>query len=334
MTSGLAPAFRENWMERLCTQLPDFPNRPLTHIAFPGSHDSGTATLSGDSALSGSCPAVARFFAKLPWIGPHCVKPFVAEWSRTQSSIIAEQVQQGIRYLDLRICHCLTCEQPSKDFDLCHAMRGEKLLPALNAVAQFIEKHPREIFFLDFNHFYEVGTNSDQLLIEVIQDTIGKYLFPYDKSKPLSDVTPSQMWELKRPILLCYHNDSVTSTHDQFWPGDTIVSPWINTPNPVTLIDALNTNLKCHLLDDSLFVSQCILSPQVATFVKDLFCCHCCPCMHITEKLTGMAREARDAYLPWMNSSEIAQQGKIKYTITHTTLSVLVELKNVMTTDI
>ena len=99
MTSGLTPEFRESWMERLSSQLPDFPNRPLTHIAFPGSHDSGTATVNGDSPLSDSCPATVRFFAEVPFIGRHCVKPFVAKWSRTQSSIIAEQVQQGIRYV-------------------------------------------------------------------------------------------------------------------------------------------------------------------------------------------------------------------------------------------
>ena len=215
------------------------------------------------------------------------------------------------RYIDLRICHCLTCEQPSKEFYLCHAMRGEKLIPALNSIAQFIEQHPKEIFFLDFNHFYEVEANSDQLLIEVIHSTVGKYLYPYNK-KSLSDVTPSQMWELKKPIILCYHNDSVTATHDEFWPGDTIVSPWINTPNPVTLIDALNTNLKSHLLDNSFYVSQCVLSPQVTTFMKCLCCCHCCPCIHVTENLMGLATEARDAYLPWMHTSETAQQGKIQ----------------------
>lgn len=188
-------------------------------------------------------------------------------------------------------------------------MRGEKLVPALQGIAQFIEQHPKEVLFLDFNHFYEVQGNSDRLLIEVIQDTVGPYLYPYDKSKPLSDVTLAHMWELKKPVILCYHNDSVTDVHHEFWPGDSIPSPWIDTTSPDTLVKSLDANLKAGRPGNTFYVSQCVLTPHTATFLKDVFCC--CPCCHVMHNLSDLAEEARDAYLPWMNSSATAKQGEV-----------------------
>ncbi|MBY8840682.1 hypothetical protein [Streptomyces sp. SP2-10] len=70
--------------------------RPLNRIAMPGSHDSGSWSIPADPGLctSGWSYDAAKLDPRL-----------AASISRAQSGSLTEQLDQGARYLDLRLCY-------------------------------------------------------------------------------------------------------------------------------------------------------------------------------------------------------------------------------------
>ncbi|CAF5150413.1 unnamed protein product, partial [Rotaria magnacalcarata] len=81
------------WMANLPTSLH---NESVSKLAIPGSHNSFAYNLtrSGGPDLS---QGLKRF---LPLVGL-----FIKRWSVTQKETFTEQLQTGIRYFDLRVCH-------------------------------------------------------------------------------------------------------------------------------------------------------------------------------------------------------------------------------------
>ena len=193
---------------------------------------------------------------------------------------------------------------------MCHALIANPLAPALEAVAQFVEKHPYEVIFLDFKKFYDWEQNSDNSLIDLIKETVGPYLYPYDASKPVSDVTPTSIREMKKTVILIYHKQSVTDVYKDFWPENSIVSPWIDTTCPHTLVTSLCDNLKAGRPKNSFYVSQCVLTPVASTVLKSVCCC-CSPHCHGPRDLREMAQEAREPILEWLSKNDTARQGEL-----------------------
>ena len=226
------------------------------------------------------------------------------------------------RYFDFRVARGDASNGlPDKNLCLCHTLRGDPLAPALEAVAQFVEKHPNEIIFLDFKEFHDWEQDSDNSLIDLIKETVGPFLYPYDASKPIS-VTPTSMREAKKTIILRYLKQSVTDVYKDFWPENSIVSPWIDTASPHTLVTSLCDNLKAGHTKNSFYVSQCILTPVASTVLKSVCCC-CSPCCHGPRNLQELAQEAREPILEWLIKNDTARQGELKMCLSNLSFYLL-----------
>ncbi|KAL6079631.1 PI-PLC X domain-containing protein 1 [Balamuthia mandrillaris] len=78
------------WMEDMA---PWIGHKTLKEVALPGTHDSATYCLTSRSSFA---PDASSFVQRMP-------KRFVRDWAVTQSLSLYQQLQAGIRYLDLRI---------------------------------------------------------------------------------------------------------------------------------------------------------------------------------------------------------------------------------------
>ncbi|CAK6431692.1 unnamed protein product, partial [Pipistrellus nathusii] len=88
-----------DWMSALSPQLWDV---PLNHLSIPGSHDTMTYGLNRTSPVSRSASRLLQALAK---VLPCLLQPVVLRWSVTQELDVTEQLDAGVRYLDLRIAH-------------------------------------------------------------------------------------------------------------------------------------------------------------------------------------------------------------------------------------
>ncbi|XP_073885627.1 PI-PLC X domain-containing protein 1-like isoform X3 [Macaca fascicularis] len=118
----------EDWMSALCPQLWDV---PLHHLSIPGSHDTMTYCLNKKSPISHK---ESRLLQLLNKAFPCITRPVVLKWSVTQALDVTEQLDAGVRYLDLRIAHML--EGSEKNLHFVHMVYTTALVEELPTLRQ------------------------------------------------------------------------------------------------------------------------------------------------------------------------------------------------------
>ncbi len=122
--------------------------KQLNEIAIPGAHDAGTFAIEStkDSDLKDdSAPdskKVKRIFSLLG--------PVFDDWAKTQERTTLQMLNDGIRYLDIRVC-----VDKKGVLMTCHGVYGASLETILGDVKTFADKNPREVVLLGFNHFWD-----------------------------------------------------------------------------------------------------------------------------------------------------------------------------------
>lgn len=155
------------------------PRLQVGQLVLPGTHDSGTAGIDGDSRLTPDAgPEIVRAAGVAPAL--------VAGWSRTQSVDVAGQLRRGSRYLDLRLCG-------GSDVDsiyTCHAMAGEKFSDVVRQVREFVSAHQSELVIMDMNHWYPTAGTEQNLMrnsvYQYLQAQLGPLLAGRDRYGPTS----------------------------------------------------------------------------------------------------------------------------------------------------
>ncbi|MYM81311.1 hypothetical protein GTP44_04975 [Duganella sp. FT50W] len=162
------------WMTQLfysdvpTAPLPAFPQRPLSQITLPGTHDSG------------------------------CYRNQLVSnvLSATQTQDIFHQLAGGIRYFDLRPA------RHNNDFWTYHGLAywGGKLTGAdgiLNQVREYLDSlasSDRELIILNFSHFYKFTLDDHIDLVDAINASLSRYLVPYTQSDIHAFAAP--YWQL------------------------------------------------------------------------------------------------------------------------------------------
>jgi 1-phosphatidylinositol phosphodiesterase len=161
--SALRPSvlhWANNWMELFA---PCIQNLHLNELTLPGTHDAST----------------------------YCAGSLTQSWVQTQYPNINQQLNQGIRALDLRLM--LGSGSGDNQFVMCH---GSFALPltlvdVLHQVTQFLASTSKEIVILDLHDFEGNWTSQNyQDLSNLIINTIGKdkLVPPSGISQPLKDI--------------------------------------------------------------------------------------------------------------------------------------------------
>lgn len=184
--------YRARWMQELEPWIAD---RPLNRIALPGTHDSATSTITRDSEISRDAPPMvwtARMVAE--------TRTRTYDWAVAQNLTVAQQLESGIRYLDLRV---MDRDDIATNLFIVHSMYGAKVETVLDQVARFLRDNPREIVVL------RLGTNAGgsltetgklHLINDLLRSRVGDLMAPRSMG---AAVTPAQLWVAgKRLIVL------------------------------------------------------------------------------------------------------------------------------------
>ena len=175
------------WMEYYSDVLGDL---TLTEMCVPGTHDSGT------------------------------YKPeFILgrEWIRTQSLSLRDQLNMGIRSLDLRIG-----QTSPGNYIITHDTwkTSYTLSQALKEVTDFIQATKKEIVVLDFHRFNNLGSGNfdfDQLKAQV-KSCLQGFFIPAPEGV---GNTLSQLWQrptsAQERVAITWNNGSIDPSY--MWPG-------------------------------------------------------------------------------------------------------------------
>ncbi|XP_076357587.1 PI-PLC X domain-containing protein 2-like [Tachypleus tridentatus] len=141
----------KQWMQDLPEKIH---NLPLNCIAIPGSHESGTYSVSAmdDYAPDGLFLSKSRAVQLLG----STAKKVICGWMKTQDLTCKEQLEIGIRYFDFKVA----TKPGSSDLYIVHGLYGDSMTSVLDSIKEFLDLHPKEVVLLHFQQLFAM-TNDD-----------------------------------------------------------------------------------------------------------------------------------------------------------------------------
>jgi len=133
-----------NWMEKLATYYPSWGEKTLNKIIVPGTHNSGTGYMKNNNYYFHNY----KYLSRLVRLG---LKIF----SENQNYTITEQLNTGIRYLDIR---------PKIDNDIIYLSHHNIIIEykfddCINEIINFLTINKQEIIIMFINHINDTKIN-------------------------------------------------------------------------------------------------------------------------------------------------------------------------------
>jgi hypothetical protein len=185
---SLQPTEYTNWMNDDVIQ-----NRTLFEITLPKTHDSGAWQLSrcfvkdSKGGLPDEVPdavlTAAPFIPTFP-----IVVETIRRMSLAQSRSVAEQLNEGIRVLDLRAVYCSDFER----FHTAHGLIGTPISYILEEIKQFLDRTAREIVVVELGTGSSTNNSNWPKLRDSIKGMFGDRLVPKEidlQTTKLGDLT-------------------------------------------------------------------------------------------------------------------------------------------------
>jgi len=162
-----ASANTSDWMGMHQAQLGHL---SLRELLLPGSHDSGAYELTTAlaPAISGSDDMNALIELAEQLGLP--VNAIITPWALSQRGSVLEQLEAGIRYIDLRICwngtHFLTY----------HFETGNTIATLLDDMTQFVKEHPKELLVVEAQLWQPDNRTSNHTVPAAAKRLLGQML--------------------------------------------------------------------------------------------------------------------------------------------------------------
>lgn len=239
--SQLSNIDTSRWMEQLEEQ--GLGDLSILKTVIPGSHDSSTCNISRKQPFASNAPPILKKAQSfLPFLSnSRLLKDIVVKWAIAQERTITQQLEDGIRYLDLRVC---SVKEPGFEYGTlytCHSIISDVLDDILKEIKNFTEKHSKEILIVDFQHFYDLDEADHKYLVEMIQQLFGDKLIPNTFS--LTDSIQT-IWDNNWSIFVFYGNRSIANKHEFLWSHSSLKSAWMDQANIKGLFRKLDSHIK------------------------------------------------------------------------------------------
>jgi hypothetical protein len=180
-----------------------------------------------------------------------------------QTKTMLEQLQAGVRYLDLRIAR----HAGSGRYYTCHGVYCADMSAAMKEIGTFLTNHPKEIVVLDFNHLYEMDGHHAEFL-RMVFDALGDKAASPRTTSAVSRV--SEYWSRNKQAIVIYHASSDAWKDAPFanrvYHGGYVHSPWPEANDTDELRAKLGSYVDSRHDDENrnrLFVLQGMLTPDV-----------------------------------------------------------------------
>ncbi|KAL9642768.1 hypothetical protein ABK040_009843 [Willaertia magna] len=281
-----------NWMERFVSEDSNVGNIPLRLLAIPGTHDSFTHEITATSRLSPDAEDNLREIYKIKWIPRSVLGQIIARWSKAQQRGALGQLQDGIRYFDIRVCRDNTTSDVNEMFKTCHGLYSSRISTILDDVSTFSSVvASKEVIILDFNHFYAMNSDFHSKLRDLIISKLGREVLLSTKQFSVQS-TLNDIWRTNQRIMVIYHDSpTVSSTDGSFWYGSTIDNFWPNVQNLLNL-QSFSVSKLADRSSSTLFVTQGVLTPDSSMIAKGF--------LNRPSSLMDLADSVTPAVLNWI----------------------------------
>lgn len=233
-------------------------------FTIPGSHNTMTYTIERTNDVG---PDESKILQRLGKYLSPIAKPIIFNWSINQYDTVKEQLNGGIRYLDLRVA---TKSNDDKIYFL-HGLYGSEVGNPLREINDWLDAHPQELVILDLQHFYKFNEVRHRGLIDQLRFIFHRKMCTVNEK--LNNTSLNWLTNERYQVIIIYRNPIAREYRD-LWPTGLWPTPWPNTTNVVKLVNFLNEGLQNRNHEIG-FVSQCLLTPSKSYVFK-----HICGSLH------------------------------------------------------
>jgi hypothetical protein len=224
----------------------------LRDLFLPGTHDSGSYNIGVLSEIT--------LDYQSGWVVLASYVDLAQGWARSQSGSVLDQLNAGIRYLDLRLSNGyfvspivpglpIIMIQPDQPLPpdlpnvavatprICHSLASIDPEVVLSDIQTFLDDNPSEILLVNFEHFYNMGPDDYGKLINDIFTAFGSKLVPRSQAANIPTLTLGHLYAQGQQIILFFGADHVVTTSghpdadftpfEQRYPGLYNETPWI-----------------------------------------------------------------------------------------------------------
>lgn len=213
------------WMSRAPAR-----DAALGALTLPGTHDSATHYLSENlqPGREAQLPEWARTAVRLAEALRIPVDQLVRRWAKAQTLSVGEQLERGIRYVDVRAGWNRDLER----WAVHHALTGAAVDEVMEEIKTFLVSAPSEVVVVELTHFFGDPTPDDvERLALMVVEVFGNMTARYRAGKSsLFERTVGEMAEANDRVVVVFEDDDVGRRHG-FWPRKTITNTYANTDN-------------------------------------------------------------------------------------------------------
>eukprot|EP00667_Euglena_gracilis_P007958 EG_transcript_8050 len=240
-------------------------SRRLIDLAMPGSHDSATYGLDMQKEFIPCYKGLPKGLQKF-------VKRDAVDWSRAQRGCLADQLQAGCRYFDLRIA----VDPATGQFWTCHGLFSNPFPDVLKEIADFLQTYRNEVVILDFQELHESGccfeethsvTHTTALAFtRLLTDVLGPLLVPFG---PRLDLTLGDLWATPHRVIAVHNHPTKSALPAHIWPrDDALRSHWKDKADMDGLFIALGEEVERQRPQGKFWVLQAVLTPTPGSTIK------------------------------------------------------------------
>ncbi|MDP6537964.1 MAG: phosphatidylinositol-specific phospholipase C domain-containing protein [Planctomycetota bacterium] len=234
---------RTDWVAALHAE---HPRTRLVDLVLPGTHDSGSHAITSDSPPAPGEPRLYSSFGAL-----------ASAWARTQERSIAEQLSDGIRYLDLRVA------RHEGELVLVHGLVSRKLAGALEEIRSFAQAHPGEPVLLDFQAMPKAPAHPE--LDALLQDSLSAHLF--EAAAPLDTWTLGALWESGRSLVAIFDHHGFAARRTAYVSRRVLDSVWTDSRTLEGLRERLDASIRSRA-PDRLQCAYLTFTPRLETILS------------------------------------------------------------------
>ncbi|MGI6228561.1 MAG: phosphatidylinositol-specific phospholipase C domain-containing protein [Christensenellales bacterium] len=173
----------------------------LTKIAIPGTHDSGSHGIGGDT-------------------------PILNMLAETQDSGIYGQLVAGARYFDIRVTYREDGDDETEDVLVIYhgaTNMGLTFYEVCQDIDRFLNEYPSEFLILDFQHF---GTEREEDVLEMLDSMLSLSENALKNDTDLATLTMADIRSLGARFIVVWGGDEEADSDYVFSRSDCLVSPY------------------------------------------------------------------------------------------------------------
>ncbi|KAK7796583.1 hypothetical protein U0070_001366 [Myodes glareolus] len=241
-----------------------------------------------------------------------------------QTLDVKQQLDTGVRYLDLRIAHMQGGSEKNLHFE--HMIYTTALVEdTLTEISEWLESHPHEVIILACRNFEGMTRDLHEYLIDCIKNIFGNTLCPRGVRRRIVRIvgvrvrkawarggrvkrawegdimvktawahedipTLRQLWAHDQQVIVSYEDETCVGRHPELWPG--IPYWWGNQVKSQALLQYLETMRNCGR-PGGLFVAGINLTENLPYVL-----------LHPSGSLEMLTRPNLQFLMPWVRAQQ------------------------------